>query len=110
VVLYEALTQKFPYGEIEPFQTPSFDRTIKHPALLNPKIPGWLESVILHALNPDSEKRYSHYSEMIHDLKHPDRVKPFFDNHTSIVERNPLTLCKIGFVTMLLLNIYLLTR
>jgi serine/threonine protein phosphatase PrpC len=110
VVLYEALTQQFPYGEIEPFQNPSFERTIKHPALLNPKIPSWLESVMLHALNPESEKRYSHYSEMMHDLKHPERVKPFFDNHSSIIERKPLTICKIGFVVMLILNIYLLTR
>ena len=29
VTLYEALTQKFPFGEIEPFQNPSFDKKIK---------------------------------------------------------------------------------
>ncbi len=39
VTLYEALTQNFPFGEIEPFQNPSFEKSIKSPTKLNPKIP-----------------------------------------------------------------------
>ena len=35
VTLYEAMTQKFPFGEIEPFQTPSFEKSIKSPSAYN---------------------------------------------------------------------------
>jgi len=47
VTLYEALTKKFPFGEIEPFQNPNFDKNPKHPTRYNAKIPDWLESIIL---------------------------------------------------------------
>ncbi|MEA1879104.1 MAG: protein phosphatase 2C domain-containing protein, partial [Campylobacterota bacterium] len=49
VTLYEILTQNYPYGEIEPFQTPSFEKRVKIPSQLNSKIPSWLESIILRA-------------------------------------------------------------
>ena len=46
VTLYEALTEKFPYGEIEPFQQPTF-KTVKEPNRENGNIPPWLNSIIL---------------------------------------------------------------
>ncbi|WP_309499070.1 protein kinase domain-containing protein [Sulfurovum sp.] len=104
VTLYEALTQQFPFGEIEPFQNPSFDKKIKAPVKLNPKIPTWLESVVLRALETDTDKRYSNYSQMQYELTNPMKVKPYFDKNTSFMERNPLLVCRIGFVAMLLLN------
>ena len=106
--LYEALTQQFPFGEIEPFQTPHFDRQIKRPSHYNPKIPDWLDSLILYALDPDRERRYRYYSEFLHDLEHPDRVKPYFDKSSSLIQRRPLLVCRIGFAAMLLLNLYLI--
>jgi len=102
--LYEALTQKFPFGEIEPFQNPSFDKSIKAPSKLNPKIPTWLDSVILRALDSNIDKRYKNYSEMQYEMSNPLKVKPYFDKSKSFIERNPLLVCRIGFVGMLLLN------
>lgn len=104
VTLYEALTQKFPFGEIEPFQNPSFAKSIKAPTKLNPKIPAWLESVILRALDTDTDKRYSSYSQMQYEVANPLKVKPYFDKSTSFIERNPLLVCRIGFVSMMVLN------
>jgi serine/threonine protein kinase len=105
VTLYELLTQKFPFGEIEPFQNPSFKKTIKAPSKLNPKIPVWFESIILRALDPDVDKRYRNYSEMQYDLSNPEKVKPYFDKNTSFIERNEMMVYKVGFITMFLLNI-----
>ena len=105
VTLYEALTQKYPYGEIEPFQTPSFEKKIKEPTKLNPKIPKWLESVILRALETDTDKRYHNYSEMQYEITNPEKVKPYFDKSTSFIERNEKMVYKVGFITMLVLNI-----
>ena len=104
VTLYEVLTQKFPFGEIEPFQNPSFDKNIKAPSKLNPKIPAWLESIILRALDTDTDQRYRNYSEMQYEVSNPLKVKPYFDKSKSIMERNPLLVCRIGFVGMLVLN------
>ncbi len=105
VTLYEALTQKFPFGEIEPFQTPSFEKDPKHPSRLNPKIPHWLESVILRAIETDPDKRYHNYSEMLYEIDNPDKVQPYFDRHTSFIERNEMMVYKVGFITMFILNI-----
>jgi len=105
VTLYEALTQKFPFGEIEPFQNPSFDKRIKSPSKLNPKIPEWLESVILRSLDPDTDKRYKNYSEMQYEVSNPVKVKPYFDKSVSFIERNEMMVYKVGFITMFALNL-----
>ncbi|MEA3417831.1 MAG: protein phosphatase 2C domain-containing protein [Campylobacterota bacterium] len=105
VTLYEALTKKFPFGEIEPFQNPSFDKNPKHPAKYNAKIPDWLESIILRAVETDTNKRYHNYSEMLYELNNPSKVKPYFDKNISIIEKNPLLITRIGFAVLLVLNI-----
>jgi len=106
VVLYEALTKKFPYGEIEPFQTPTFKKP-KRPHFLNKKIPLWLESVILRAIELDEDRRYQKYSEMLYELENSEKVKPYFDKDASLIERDPALAYKLGFFVMLVLNIFL---
>jgi len=106
VTLYEALTGKFPFGEIEPFQNPSFDKSIKAPSKLNPKLPSWLESVVLRALDPNTDKRYHNYSEMQYEITNPEKVKPYFDKRTSFIERNEFMVYKVGFISMFILNIW----
>lgn len=105
VTVYEALTQKFPFGEIEPFQNPSFDKNPKHPTKLNAKIPNWLESIILRAIETNTDKRYHNYSEMLFEISHPEKVKPYFDKNLSFIERNEKMVYKVGFIVMFVLNI-----
>lgn len=107
VTLYLALTGKYPYGEIEPFQTPVF-KMAKKPSVYNSNIPDWLDSVILRSIAPDKEQRYSHYSEMSFELKYPQKVKPFFPKNVSLMERDPVTFYRVGFITMSVLNMILL--
>jgi len=106
VTLYEAMTQKFPFGEIEPFQTPSFEKSIKSPSAYNAKIPAWLESVILRALETNTDKRYHNYSEMQYEVTNPEKVKPYFDKNKSFIERNEFMVYKVGFITMFILNVW----
>jgi len=105
VTLYEALTRKFPFGEIEPFQNPNFDKIPKHPTLRNATIPDWFESIILRSVETDTNKRYHNYSEMLFEIEHPSKVKPYFDKNLSFIERNEKWVYKVGFITMFLLNI-----
>ncbi len=107
VVLYKSLTGKFPYGEIEPFQNPTFKKA-KRVTTLNPKVPKWLESVILRAIEPDSERRYKNYSEMLYELENPSKVKPYFDKSISIIHREPVKVYKIAFIISFAINFLLI--
>ncbi len=107
VTLYLSLTGKYPYGEIEPFQNPSF-KEAKKPSFYNKNIPDWLDSVTLRAIAIDKERRYAHYTEMSFELKHPQKVKPFFSKNATLIERSPLAFYKIGFIIMTLINLGLL--
>ena len=109
VTLYESLTGKFPYGEIEPFQNPTF-KNIKLPKSYNDNIPLWLEAIILRSTSVDSNLRYQNYSEMIYELENSKKVKPFFKKDVPFLERNPLRTYQVGFYLMLILNFYLLAK
>ena len=109
VTLYESLTGKFPYGEIEPFQNPTF-KNIKLPKSYNDNIPLWLEAIILRSTSVDSNLRYKNYSEMIYELENSKKVKPFFKKDVPFLERNPLRTYQVGFYLMMFLNFYLLAR
>src|SRR5262249_34589666 len=102
VTMFEALTRTFPFGEIERFQTPRFQRA-KRRGALNPNVPPWLEAVVLRAISPHPEKRYQNYSEMLFDLEHPAQVAPFFAEDLPLIERDPLGFYKTGFFVLLTL-------
>lgn len=107
VTLYLALTKKYPYGEIEPFTNPSFKEAQK-PSKYNANIPKWFESIILRAISRNEDKRYEHYSEMLYELNNPKKVKPYFNESSSLIERDPALFYRIGFTVMTLLNLLLI--
>jgi serine/threonine protein phosphatase PrpC len=109
VTLFRALTGTFPYGEIERFQTPRF-RHAKSPIRLNPNLPPWLNAVLLRATAPTPEQRYQHYSEMLYDLQHPDKVRPFPQSGEPWVESGPLTFYRTGFWLLAGLCLFLLLK
>ena len=112
VTLYLSLTGKYPYGEIEPFQNPTF-KEAKPPSFYNKNIPNWLDSVILRSIAIDKKQRYSHYSEMHYELTHPEKVKPYFIKNAPLIEKSPHIFYKRAFTLMTLVNfalIYLLLK
>ena len=109
VTLYQALTGRLPYGQIERFQTPAF-HPAKRLSKINPNIPSWLEALIHRAIAIKPQRRYQHYSELLHDLNHPDRVQPFYETDTPLLERNPLAFYKAGFFIFLLTTVWLAFR
>jgi serine/threonine protein kinase len=106
VTLYEALTQNFPYGEIEPFQTPTFKK-VTPLSRYNKNIPQWLCSVIFRATEKEADLRYKNYSEMLFELSNPQKVQPYFDKSKPLIERNPVAYYKTAFMVSLLLNVFL---
>jgi serine/threonine protein phosphatase PrpC len=107
VTLYEALTGKLPYGEVEPFQTPVF-KTARPLTALNPHAPLWLEAIAARAIAIAPEQRYENYSEMLFELENPAKVRPFHQPGTPLLERNPLLFFKVGFFLLLAVSLGLL--
>ncbi len=105
VTIYRILTKQFPYGEIEPFQTPTFAKPPKPPKELNHNVPEWFNNLILRMVHKDTSIRYRHFSEVDYDLKHPDKVQPILNRDAPLLERDPLKFYKIGFWIMAILNI-----
>lgn len=108
VTLYEVLTNKLPFGEIEPFQMPTFDTLVKEPKTLNINIPNWLNSIILRALEVNTDRRYLNYTEIIYELHNPAKVKPFYNKKISYMERKPLSSCRILLGILVTINIIVL--
>ncbi len=107
VSLYESLTRKLPYGDIEPFQNPNFKKA-KNPKTYNNNLPNWLESLILRAISVDEDLRYKNYSHMLFELENTNKIKPFFNKETPLLQRDPLKFYKVGFYFLLIINIILL--
>ena len=111
VTLYESLTQNYPFGEIEPFQTPTF-KTVIPLSKFNKNIPQWLCSIIFRASEKENDLRYRNYSEMLFEIQNPLKVKPYFDKKASLIEREPLlfyrTLFTLSFIGNIILAILLL--
>ncbi len=104
VTLYWALTGKYPYGEIEPFQNPHF-KEAKNPNFYNKNIPQWFDSIIMRTIAINPKDRYSHYSEFFYELKSPNKVQPYFNKKAPLIERNPLIFYKTAFFTLLGVNL-----
>jgi serine/threonine protein phosphatase PrpC len=109
VTLYQTVTKTLPYGEIEPFQTPTF-RKAKKATALNPNLPGWFEAVLLRAIAIKPEERYANYSEMLFDLENPGKVKPFRPASAPLIERDPQLLLKLALLASAILNCVLLLK
>jgi serine/threonine protein phosphatase PrpC len=105
VTLYEALTKRYPYGEIEPFQTPVFKtpRPVRH---FNKAVPAWFESVVMRAIEREKSRRYEVYSEMAYELAHPEKVRPYYPEDLSLFEREPVKVYRTLFILSLLLNLF----
>ena len=107
VTLYLSLTGKYPYGEVEPFQNPTF-KEAKKPSTYNSNIPDWLDSVIMRSIALDKDQRYEHYSEMSYELTHPQKVKPYFIKNAPLIEKSPLLFYKSAFSIMTFVNFILI--
>jgi serine/threonine protein phosphatase PrpC len=110
VTLYESLVGRYPYGEIERFQTPRFDSQAKSLSATNKAVPPWLDAVVARAVAIDPESRYQNYSEMAFELSHPEKVRPFLRKGAPLLERNPLRFFQVLCLLLFALNLVLLFR
>jgi nucleotide-binding universal stress UspA family protein len=76
VILYFLATGERPFGE--PQRAAEWRRRLWRdpfpPRSWNPKVPPWLQEIILHCLEVDPEARYATAAQLAFDLQHPDAV------------------------------------
>jgi len=106
VTIYKLLTKKYPYGEIEPFQTPYFHNNPKIITELNDTVPEWFSIVVSRMIHSNTEIRYKHFSEVLFDIDNSDKVEPIYSKDAPLLERNPLKFYKVGFWIMFAFNIF----
>jgi protein phosphatase len=107
VTLYELLTRKYPYGEIEPFQRPHFGAPVS-PTRYRPDTPAWLETVLLKACAREPRDRFETAEEFLLALERGASRPLATRRHVPLVERNPRLALKLVAGASLLLNLVLL--
>lgn len=106
VTLYELLTRKFPYGEIEPFQRPRFGEPTP-PTRYRPDIPGWLEAVLLKAVARDPGARFETAEEFVLALERGEMGRWQAPRRQPFMTRDALFLMKVAIALSLVLNVLL---
>ncbi|MBK7898986.1 MAG: bifunctional protein-serine/threonine kinase/phosphatase [Betaproteobacteria bacterium] len=107
VTLYHLLTRKYPYGEIEPFQTPRFGEPLR-PTRWRPDIPGWLENVLLKAVAREAKDRFETAEEFLLALERGASRPVAAPGRQPLAQKNPLLLWKIVAAVSLAVNFVLL--
>ncbi len=107
VTLYELLTRKYPYGEIEPFQRPHFGAPVT-PTRYRPDTPAWLEAVLLKACAREPRDRFETAEEFLLALERGASRPLATRRHVPLIERNPRLALKLVAGASLLLNLVLL--
>ena len=115
VSLYNLLTRKYPYGEVEPFQHPRFDNPTP-PTRYRPDIPQWLENVLLRAVARDQKQRFETAEEMLLALERGEVRSVSAPQRTPLMQRQYSrqarwqAIAAISIVVNLLLIYILLVR
>lgn len=107
VTLYELLTRKYPYGEIEPFQKPRFGDPLT-PVRFRPDIPQWLEAVLLKAVARDAKDRFETAEEFLLAIEQGANKPMRTPRKMPLAQRDPYFGLKMLAVGSLALNLVLL--
>ncbi|MEX8517161.1 MAG: protein phosphatase 2C domain-containing protein [Leptothrix sp. (in: b-proteobacteria)] len=112
VTLYQWLTGRLPYGEIEPWQTARYRRDPVAPSRLRPEVPIWLDHVVLKAVARDARLRFETAEEFLLALERGASRPLGALGGTPLARRDPAALwkaaCLISAGFNLLLIIWLL--
>jgi serine/threonine protein phosphatase PrpC len=95
VTIYRMFSRAYPYGEVEPFSRPRFERP-KPLTSARPDLPAWLDRVILRAVAARREDRYADVLEFIFELEHGvEQARRAPPPRVPLYHRNPLRFWQI---------------
>jgi serine/threonine protein phosphatase PrpC len=108
VTLYQWLTQRLPYGEIEPYQVARYRRDPTPASRLRPDVPMWLDHVLRKAVARDPKLRFETAEELLLALERGASRPLQLPGHTPLSQRDPLLLWQVALVASLLFNALLI--
>ena len=106
--LYQWLTGKLPYGEIEPYQLARFRQDPRAPSRLRPEVPIWLDHVVLKAVARDPRQRFETAEEMVLALERGASRPLAAPSATPLAVRDPRALWQIALAISMLFNVLLI--
>lgn len=104
VTLYQALTGRLPYGEVEPYQLARFRHDPRPPSQWRPDVPVWLDRVVLKAVARERRQRFETAEEFALALERGASRPLPAQPPTPLVARDPAALWKIALAVSLLFN------
>jgi serine/threonine protein phosphatase PrpC len=112
VTLFRMFTGAYPYGEVEAFSRPRFNRPPASVSQTRPDLPAWLDQVLLRLIAVRREDRFGDALEFIFALEHGElRAAPGKPRRLSLIERDPLRFWQtVSAVLALLLLLMALRR
>jgi serine/threonine protein phosphatase PrpC len=108
VTLYQWLTQRLPYGEIEPYQVARYRRDPVPASRLRPDVPMWLDHVLRKAVARDPKLRFETAEELLLALERGAARPLQAPAHTPLSKRDPLLLWQVALAASLLFNALLI--
>ncbi|MGQ0598251.1 serine/threonine protein kinase, partial [Aquabacterium sp.] len=105
VTLYQWLTGRLPYGEIEPYQVARYRRDPTPPSRLRPDVPIWLDHLVLKAVARDPRQRFETAEELLLALERGASRPLSAPLSTPLLARDPMAIWKIALFVSGLLNV-----
>ena len=95
VTLYRLFSGRYPYGEVEPFTRPRFNKRVPLDQY-RPDLPAWLDGLLARATAIEPEARFGDAMELAIELEHNQLHGPrVLTRRLPLYERNPLRFWKV---------------
>ena len=104
VTLYQWLTGRLPYGEIEPYQSARYRRDPQALSRVRPDVPIWLDHLVRKAVARDARQRFETAEEMLLALERGASRPVNAPPPTPLVGRDAATLWRLALGLSLLVN------
>lgn len=104
VTLYQWLTGRLPYGEIEPYQLARYRRDPLPASRVRPDVPMWLDHLLAKAVARDAQQRFETAEELLLALERGASRPVSAPAATPLIRRDPAALWKLGLAVSLLFN------
>jgi serine/threonine protein kinase len=108
VTLYQWLTGKLPYGEVEPYQIGRYKRDPVAPSRLRPDVPIWLDHIVLKAAARESNQRFETAEELLLALERGASRPLHAPLATPLLARDPAAMWKIALAFSVMFNVLLI--
>ncbi|HEV6964384.1 bifunctional protein-serine/threonine kinase/phosphatase, partial [Roseateles sp.] len=107
VTLYQALTERLPYGEVEPYQLARYRREPASVSRLQPSVPMPLDRVVMRAIAREAKQRFETAEELLLALERCAARDQATPARPARPQREALTGWQIALALSVLLNLLL---